>query len=512
MIRFYRYRLYPTRGQDVTLRETMERIRELYNAALEHRRDAYRRQGANISAYSQMREISGVRDVRPEYATIHTHLLQDAITRLDRAYRAFFRRVKAGEAPGFPRFKGRGRYRTFTFKDAINHNGVRLLAGGKRVKLTGIGNVKIKLHREMQGRIKQASVTLGGDGHWYIAFVCDEVPYNPLPATGRSVGIDVGITTFAALSDGTMVDNPRPYESAQRSLGTAQRRIARRKRGSQRRRKAVTLFAKQSNRVRRVRLDFQHKVAAAIVGQFDSIAVEDLNIKGLAKGRLAKQVHDAAWGQFISILASKAESAGRELFKVNPRGTSQRCSGCDKEVRKGLHVRVHDCPNCGLVLDRDINAARNICKTAGARPVGEGLAVSGSKNREDHTPPSAESLGVATKKSNKPKKRDKYTIPYRERKPLTQGEALVIAREIQGISQEELAERANLELIDIIYIECGRWKLGDHVARKIGRVLGIPPRALQYPTGERLEKRIFKRGEYPPGAEPVTEWPFKSRT
>ena len=366
MVRVYRYRLYPTRAQDAAMRETLVRLRELYNAALQHRRDAYRKAGESVSAYAQMRELAGVREARPEYREIHTHLLQDVITRLDRAYRAFFRRVKAGEKAGFPRFKGRGRYTTFTFKDAKNHNGVRLLAGGKRVKLTGIGNVKVKLHRPIEGAIKQASVTLSGDGHWDIAFVCDDVPAKPLPKTGRTVGIDVGITTFAAMSDGATVDNPRVYESAQRDLAKAHRRVARRKRGSKRRRKAVALLAKQSARVQRTRLDFHHKTAVAIVAHFDSIAVEDLNVKGLARMRLAKQVHDAAWAQFTTILASKAECAGREFFKVDPRGTSQECSHCGEVVRKGLHVRVHECPHCGYVLDRDVNAARNV-ETRGQR-------------------------------------------------------------------------------------------------------------------------------------------------
>jgi putative transposase len=360
MLRVYRYRLYPTRAQDEAMRTTLYRLRELYNAALQERRDAYRKQGRTVSGYQQMAELREVRELRPEYATIHTHLLQDVITRLDRAYQAFFRRVKAGEKPGFPRFKGRGRYNTFTFKDAVNHNGVRLLAAGKRVKLTGIGNVKIKLHRPTEGTIKQASVTLSGDGHWYIAFVCDSVPAEPLFATGQSVGVDVGITTFAALSDGTMVANPRPYETAQRNLVKAQRRVSRRRRGSKRRRKAVVLLAKQHDRVRRIRLDFHHKTALDLVRRFDSISVEKLNIKGLAQMRLAKQVHDAGWGQFATILASKAVSAGREFFAVDPRGTSQECSRCGATVRKSLSVRIHHCPKCGLVEDRDTNAAKNV--------------------------------------------------------------------------------------------------------------------------------------------------------
>ena len=385
VVRVYRYRLYPTRAQASAMVETLDRLRELYNAALQHRRDAYRHHGATVSAYAQMSELRGVREVRPEYAAIHTHLLQDAITRLDRAYRAFFRRVKSGDKPGFPRFKGRGRYRTFTFKDAVNHNGVRLGTGGrrgKRVKLAGIGNVKIKLHRPVEGRIKQASVTLGGDGHWYIAFACDGVAAQSLPKTGKSVGIDVGIATFAALSDGAMVANPRHDECAQAALAVAQRRVSRRKRGSQRRRNAVHLLAKRHDKVRRVRLDFHHKTALAVVRGFDSIAVEDLNVKGLAQMRLAKQVHDAAWAQFTTILEAKAESAGREFFRVDPRGTSQECSGCQATVRKGLHVRVHACPHCGLVLDRDVNAANNV--RARAEPSGRVRDVSSEDPRSPY--------------------------------------------------------------------------------------------------------------------------------
>ena len=173
-------------------------------------------------------------------------------------------------------------------------------------------------------------------------------------------GIDVGITTFAALSDGTMVDNPRPYEHAQRKLATAQRMVSRRKRGSSRRRKAVVLLAKQHDHVRRVRLDFHHKVALDIVRRFDDISVEKLNVRGLARTRLAKQVSDAAWAQFTTILASKAECAGREFIAVDPRGTSQECSRCGADVRKGLGVRVHNCPRCGLVESRDTNAAKNV--------------------------------------------------------------------------------------------------------------------------------------------------------
>jgi putative transposase len=362
MVRVYRYRLYPSRAQDAALRQTLERLRELYNAALQERRDAYQKQGVRLSAYGQMAELRGVREVREDIAGIHVHLLQDAITRLDRAYRAFFRRLKGGEKPGYPRFRGKGRYRTFTFKDAKNRNGARLVAGAKRLDLAGIGKVKIKLHRPLQGTIKQIAVTLSGDGHWYAAFVCADVAPQPLAATGARVGIDVGITSFATLSNGEPVENPRPYQCAQRKLKTAQRRVSRRKNGSARRRAAVVLLAKQHDKVQRVRRDFHHKTALRLVERFDSIAVEDLNIRGLAGSMLAKQVHDAGWAQFTTILAGKAESAGREFAKVDPRGTSQDCSGCGTLVRKTLSVRVHACPECGLVMDRDHNAAINVLR------------------------------------------------------------------------------------------------------------------------------------------------------
>jgi putative transposase len=365
MLRVYRYRLYPTRAQDERMRWTCERLRELYNAALEERREAYRRQGESLSGYGQMAELKAVREARPEYGGIHVHLLQDVLTRLDRAYRAFFRRLKAGEKPGFPRFRGRGRYTNFTFKDCKTKKHW-LVAGGNRLSLAGIGNIKIKLHRPMEGRLKQVSVTLDGDGHWYACMCCDEVPTKPLPATGHTVGIDVGITTFATLSTGEQIANPRHYERAQTKLRRAQRIVARRRnKRSNRRRKAVNLLRGAHDKIRRARLDCHHKVAADLVRRFDSIAVEDLNIKGLAGGMLAKQVHDAAWAQFTQVLASKAECAGREFIKVDPRGTSQICSECGAGVPKNLRVRVHDCPHCGYVADRDHNAARNVEQRAG---------------------------------------------------------------------------------------------------------------------------------------------------
>jgi len=370
--RVFKYRLYPTRAQKGKLDELTWRLREFYNAVLEHRREAYRKQRVSIKASDQAKEIPAIREVRPEYAEIHSHLLQDVVTRVDRAFQAFFRRVAAGEKPGYPRFKGRNRYRSFTFKDVGAGRGARLTTGGKRVEIAGIGSVKIKMHRPMEGTLKQATVSLGGDGHWYICFVCVDIPAKPLPLTGREVGVDLGITTFAALSneDGTDKDipNPRPYERAQDKLASAQRKVSRRRKYSKRRAKAVALLAKKHAKVARVRLDFHHKTARYLVVCYESIYLEDLNITGLAKGWLSKQVYDAGWGQFGTILSNKAECAGRWFSRSDPRGTSIICSNplCEKRVPKALNVRVHDCPYCGLKINRDTNAAPNT-KSRGQR-------------------------------------------------------------------------------------------------------------------------------------------------
>ena len=375
MLRVYRYRLYPTATQASAIRETLERLRVLYNAALQERRDAYRKQGVSVTRAQQEKSLTEIKRNESEYTNLHTHLMQDAVTRLDRAFQAFFRRVKAGQKPGYPRFKGRGRYRSFSFKDAIHGNGAKLVSGNKRLRISGVGNVKIKLHRPIEGRIKTIGITLDGDGHFYAAFTCDNVPTRELERTGKTAGIDVGISSFLATSDGDTVANPRCLETSQRAVARTQRKVSRRKRGSNRRRKAVALLARQHANVRNARKDFHHKTALSLIKRYDTIAVENLDIRGLARGMLSRSVHDAAWGSFLTILRAKAESAGREVIAVDPRGSSQQCSACHEVVRKDLRVRTHECPHCGLVLDRDVNAARNIHRLGQSRrrgaPVGD---------------------------------------------------------------------------------------------------------------------------------------------
>jgi len=356
--RVYEYRLYPTTQQGAALDEQLRLLRSLYNACLEERRTGWHRHGLSITKRAQDAQLKPIRDENPEYKAIHFHALQDVVLRCDRAFRAFFRRVKAGQTPGYPRFKARGQYESFTYKDAHRRSGAAL--NGRHLHLHGVGEVKVKLHRAPEGTVKQVRV-LRRQERWYAQLVCAAVPAKPLPTTGKALGLDMGITTLVATSDGQLHANDRPHERARERLASARRVLAGRRKRSNRRRKAKLLFARTSAKVARQRLDGHHKLALRLVRENDVLCVEDLNIQGLAQMILSRQVHDAGWGQFINILAYKAESAGRELVKVNPRGTSQTCSVCEAVVPKDLSVRVHRCP-CGYVADRDVNAARNVLR------------------------------------------------------------------------------------------------------------------------------------------------------
>jgi putative transposase len=284
------------------------------------------------------------------------------LTRLDKTYQAFFRRVrnrKAGQTPGFPRFQGRERYHSFTYKQF--GNGARLDNGS--LVLSKIGRIAVRWSRledPWEGTPKTVTISREADG-WYAVVSCADVPIQPLAPTGQETGIDLGLESFATLADGTMIHNPRYYRRAERRLKTAQRKVSRRKKGSKRRKKAVKLLAKAHLKVKRQRQDFQHKTALALVRQFDVIYHEDLQVANMVKNHhLAKSISDAGWSGFLTTLSHKAAWAGRKVIAVNPSYTSQTCSGCGVVVKKGLSVRWHSCPECGTSLHRDHNAAKNI--------------------------------------------------------------------------------------------------------------------------------------------------------
>lgn len=362
--------------------ENLDRIRlgcqELYNAALQEKRDAWKKQGIGRSFNDQSSELPALKIERPDIGLVYGQVLQDVLKRLHKGFDAFFRRVKAGEKPGYPRFKSRDRYDSFTFpqagdsryRGALRSRGVDLLPSGK-IRVHGVpGEVRVRWHRTLSGKVKTA--TFKKEGYrWFLILSYDEVPENRLPSTGKVCGIDLGLNKLAVLDDGTVYANPRHLRHAEGKLNRAQRILSRRKKGGYRRKQARKVVARQHRRVSAARQDHLHKVTREIVNHHDLIAVENLSVQGLARGMLAKSFHDASWGYFLSMLTYKAEEAGREIVKVDPRGTSQMCSGCDREVRKDLSVRVHECPHCGLKMDRDQNAARNILKRAGSALRGE---------------------------------------------------------------------------------------------------------------------------------------------
>lgn len=331
---------------------------DLHNAAIQERRDHWKA-GLRVGFYSQSKQLKEIRRDRSDLGALPFDVAECALKRVHLAFEAFFRRVKAGEVPGYPRFQGRGRYDSMTFRQW------GWKRDGRRLTLSGIGTVKLFLSRPIEGRVKTVTIRRDLCGDWWVCFACDQVPAKLLPTTGHVVGVDLGLATFAALSSGETVANPRHLRTREAALKRAQRVVARRERGGTNRRKAVRLLAKRHRRLENARRDFHWKTARSLVQRFDTIAVEDLNVSGLARSTLAKSVHDAGWGGFLHALAVKAEEAGRIIVAVDPRGTSQVCSGCGVEVRKSLAMRVHDCPSCGLTLDRDVNAARNILARAG---------------------------------------------------------------------------------------------------------------------------------------------------
>ncbi len=357
--RTYRYRLYPTSKQRVALESQLAFACELYNAALEQRRDAWCRRHRNVSYAAQCRDLTDVRAHGVGLPGMSCHAMRDPLRRADRAFAAFFRRVKVGEKPGYPRFRPRRRYDTLTWDQwALRES---------RLALPGIGHLRIRWHRPLASDADLRTVTVRRHTrHWYVGFALERPKPAAAPPAGHRVGLDLGINIFAALSTGEWLVGPRALRAKRGRLRVAQRRVSRRVRGSNRRRKAGLLVARLHERVRNLRRDHAFKLAKELVQRFDVIYVEALNLKGLVRGRLAREVHDQAWGAFLAILTDRAVEAGRSVIALDARNTSQACSACGVLVPKPLEERWHRCA-CGYQADRDINAARNLYRLGESR-------------------------------------------------------------------------------------------------------------------------------------------------
>ncbi|NEO93802.1 MAG: transposase [Moorea sp. SIO3G5] len=387
MISAYQYRLRLTKSQVAKIEKWLDMLRYQYNYLLADRFNWYEQNRCSIYScplvchlpelrsnpdyFSQKRTLPQLKQDRPWYREIHAHVLQDCIKRVDLAFKRFLKGDSNGKRSGRPRFKGKNRYRSFTFPSLS-----KTPISGNILTLPKFGKVKMIYHRPIPNgfKIKTATITRKADGYYVTLSIQDDSVPDIIPMLRRSryandsvvnpVGIDMGLKSFLVKSDNTEVPIPQYYRKAQKRLKKIQKAVSRSKKGSNNRKKAVTKLGKAHKKVADTRKDFHFKTAKELLDSHDLIAHEKLNIKGLAKTKMAKSVLDAGWGQFLYILSVKALNAGLVTKAVNPRNTSQNCSNCGKKVPKKLKDRIHSCPHCGYVADRDVNAAINILNLA----------------------------------------------------------------------------------------------------------------------------------------------------
>nr|WP_245652958.1 transposase [Herbidospora sakaeratensis] len=381
-----KFLLRPTGAQLIALAQCLEDHRELYNAALEHRRIVYAKTRTTVRYGDQSAELKHIRaDDAQGQGRWSFSSQQSTLRRLDRAFRRFFERIHQGRAPGFPRFKSRGRFNTVEWPkdgDGCRWNSRPEHPTTAFVRIQGVGHVKVHQHRDVLGIVKTISVKREG-ARWYVLLSCDDVPVEPLPATGSAVGIDLGVCSLLTTSDGEHFANPRFLSAGVKLLSAATRDLARRSRGSKRHRDAAARVAALHGKVRRRRLDYAHKIANRLVRSYDLIVHEALQIVNMtkraspkpdgngsylpnhaaAKTGLNKSILDAGWGVFLRILVDKAESAGREVVAVNPATTSRMCNRCGHTAKENRVTQAEfACGACGHTAHADVNAAINILR------------------------------------------------------------------------------------------------------------------------------------------------------
>ena len=340
------------------MNETLDECRWLYNHLLEERKALWEEHGESTSLYRQHNELPHLKAERPSLKTVHAQVLQNVAVRIDLAFKAFFRRVKQGEEPGYPRFRGKFRYDSFTYPQWEKSCKIE----GDRIYLPKIGHVKIILHRNLQGTPKTCCVRRTRTGKWFVTISCEVEP-QPLPALDTRIGIDVGLESFATFHTGEKIENPRFFRKEEKELAKAQRKFDKAPKGTKERRKRGKAVARVHERIANKRHNFIHQHSRRIIDEYQIIVVENLAVNRMVHNHcLAKSIHDAAWSQFLDTLTNKAAYAGRQCIKVNPAYTSQDCSQCGHRESKKLSERVHRCSCCGLVLDRDHNAALNILR------------------------------------------------------------------------------------------------------------------------------------------------------
>lgn len=360
MRKTFKYRLYPTKLQTSKMNNILEQTRWVYNETLALRKNAWESKNKNISLYETSNKLVEWKVIKPELEGVQSQVLQNAQLRVDLAFKAFFRRCKAGESPGYPRFKGFNRYSSITYPQS----GFRLHPDNT-VYLSKIGRVKVILHRPIQGNIKTCTIKKTPTNKWFVYFSCEVEKPKPLPETDKITGIDLGLITYIQCSDGSKINKPRFFKEEQKDLAKAQRKFSKfpLKSWSPEKKKAKLVVARVHERIKNKREDFCHKASNKLIQRYDMIAHEALNVKDmLEQKKWSKSIADAAWSTLINFLTYKAENAGRIIKAVDPRGTSQRCSQCGTVVPKSINVRVHHCPRCGFKTSRDLNSALEILR------------------------------------------------------------------------------------------------------------------------------------------------------
>jgi len=362
----YKYRIYPDKATQQKLAEALDACRWLYNKLLEKMNDA-REKGYKLRTYETQNMIPSMKLENPKLNLVYSKALQMVNYTLHSNIAALAALKRKGYKVGPLRFKGKDWYKTINY----NQSGFKIDQDHSVLHLSKIGDIKIKLHRKIEGSVKAVLIKKSGKA-WYAIVQIGPEPNMPDPET-RSVGIDVGLKSFAVDTDSNSVDNPRFAEKAAIKVKNIQRRLSRAKKGSNNRQKLRDKLDKANERINSQRNDFLHKLSRHYVNNYDIICVEDLDVKGLKeKGNnkgMHRNIHDASWSRFIFMLSYKAESAGRKLIKVDPRNTTQRCSACGSIAKKELSDRIHECLYCGFSCDRDYNASRNILITGMEQPV-----------------------------------------------------------------------------------------------------------------------------------------------
>jgi len=356
MRKTFQYRIHPTKKQETLLRSTLESCRRLYNHLLEQRKTSWEEEKKGLSLYDQINTFPILKEKVPELRDVHSQVLQNVAVRIDLGFKAFFRRIKQGLVHGYPRFRGHGRYNSFTFPQ----KGWKIAE--KTVSLSKIGKVKTIYHRPVEGYVKTCTIKKTATGKWFVSFSC-EVTNKPLPECSDSIGIDAGLMSFATLSDGRKVENPHFLKSEEQNLARAQRNLSKQAKGSKKRRKARKVVVRVYERISNRRHNFTHQLSKGLVNTYGVIAIEDLSINNMQKDNfrcINKGIADVAWRGFFNLLGYKAECADRRVIKVNPAYTSQTCSRCGYRQKMPLSNRTFHCPCCGLSIDRDVNAAINI--------------------------------------------------------------------------------------------------------------------------------------------------------